>query len=508
MFGLRAKTIYNRREKISDGVIIIDKDRIVDIGNRGDVILDKNMTLIDLGNSTIVPGFIDAHTHWVQTALETTFIDLSSLESVEAVIECVKNESLNKRDGSIQVFKNLRYDAFPDKRYPTLKEIDKVANNTIVVIKDQTSHGCVLNSNAIEFFQKNGMTLNGDSKASGLLTGDRSYKAMNIMFKHLSQSGDLEKAWMENCKNVMAKGVTAASALEGELGNINLADRDEIKSLMDLCKRSPIEMTLFYQTIDVDAISDLGLKQIGGCILADGAFAPHTAALYEPYLDDPTTKGILYISDEDMLKFVKEARAKKLQIAMHACGDAAIGQILKIYQEVLKEEMPVDHRCRIEHFEIPQEWQIKMASDLGVLASMQPAFDYYWGIKVYEKRLGLQRAKRKKPFRTAIDNNIHVPVGSDSPVTPIDPLLGMQALVTNTNVSERISVREAIELFTYESAYGVFKEKEYGSLEKGMLANLAVLAEDPEEVEATRIKDIKVQKTMVRGEFLFSDDKI
>lgn len=508
MIGLKAKAIYNRKEKIFNGVIIIDKGHIIDIGKLGDMKLEKDMVLIDLGNSTIVPGFIDAHTHWVQTALETTFVDLANLESLEDVLDCVKRETLIENDEAVVVFKNLRYDSFREKRYPTLKEIEAVANNTMVVIKDQTSHGCVLNKEAIDFFVKNGLILDENSKESGLLTGDKSYKAMNILFSHLSKSGNLENAWMENCHNVLAKGVTAASALEGELGNVNCADKDEIRVLIDLCKRSPIEMTLFYQTMDVDAIVDAGLNQIGGCILADGAFAPHTAALYEPYLDDPTTKGILYISDEDMLLFVEKARANKLQIAMHACGDAAIGQILNTYQQVLRQEMPVDHRCRIEHFEIPQDWQIKMASELGVLASMQPSFDYYWGIDVYEKKLGIERAKRKKPFRTAIDSGIRIPVGSDSPVTPIDPLLGIQSLVTNSNVPERISVREAIELFTYESAYGVFKEKEYGSFGKGMFANLVVLEEDPEEVEVNKIKDIKVQKTMVRGEFLFSDEEV
>lgn len=503
--ALKAKAIYNRTNKIENGYVLIDGERVAETGTYKEGCLPTGTELIDLQEYVITPGFVDAHTHWAQTSLERSFTDVSGITSLGGILECIKNMAEKAAGGDFLVFFGLRYDAFSEKRYPSREELDHVAGEQIVFVRDQTGHGAVINSRGLQFFESAGMVWDQDVKKTGLLAGTLNYQATNLLNDYLAKEGDLEDAWMENCRYAMSRGITAAYALEGSLNqDYFAADREDIRMYMELCEKAPIEMSLFYQTMDVDAIVDVGLPRIGGCILADGAFAPHTAALYEPYTDDPTTCGILYIDTDDMREFVKKARAAGLQIAMHACGDAAIGQILGVYDEVLKGELPADHRCRIEHFEIPLKWQIEKAAELGVVVSMQPSFDYFWDMSVYEAKMGRERAKRKKPFRTARDYGIHLPVGSDSPVTPIYPLLGIQALVTNTNVQERISVREAIELFTFESAYGAFNEKKYGALEPGLLANLVVLGKDPEKVAPDEIKDIPIKKTMIRGKFTYS----
>lgn len=496
MLGIKAKAIYNKKDKLDGSILLIEKGEIVDI------VRDTNtfsFPIIDYANCVITPGFMDAHAHWGMTSLEATYTDLSSQTSLKGALSLIDNKVRTAPKEEILVFKNLRYSAFEEKRYPLKEELDSVAPDHMIVVKDQTAHGCVLNSNGFDFFEKLGLTCTSNEFTTGLLTGSKSYDAMNLLDAYLVNNMDFEKAWLNTCNNAIKKGVTAAVVLEGALGNLEKADLKDIEFYKNLCKKSPIDLTLFYQTMDVEAIVASGLDRIGGCILADGAFSPHTAALYEPYFDDPSTKGILYISDEDMFDFVKKARENGLQIAMHACGDAAIGQILEVYEKVFKDIPSRDHRCRIEHFEIPWKWQIEKALELNVLPSMQPSFDYFWDMDVYEKLLGEERARRKKPFKSLLDLGMHIPVGSDSPVTPIDPLLGIQSLVTNSNVNERVSIREAINLFTIESAYGVFKETEFGSFDKGMSANFVVLEEDPEMVDPQNIKDIAILETVIRG---------
>jgi predicted amidohydrolase YtcJ len=188
---------------------------------------------------------------------------------------------------------------------------------------------------------------------------------------------------------------------------------------------------------------------------------------------------------------------------VHCESERAIEQVLWAMEKALRAFPREDHRHRIEHLELPTYNQVARMAAAGILASMQPAFiPAFIGqedMGVYEKLLGKTRLQRVHPYRTILDAGIPISGGSDSPVTPYDPLTGIQAAVNHPNPAQRVSVREAIAMFTSTAAWSAFQENEKGTLETGKLADLVVLEEDPFMVAADRIKDIGIHSVCVEG---------
>jgi hypothetical protein len=255
--------------------------------------------------------------------------------------------------------------------------------------------------------------------------------------------------------------------------------------------------------MEVDRVLALGLPRIGGCILLDGDVGPHTAALLEPYADDPNSCGSLYHTQEEVDAFVLRAHQAGLQIAMHAVGDAAVEQALNAYEAALTAYPREDHRHRIEHCEVIQEDQIRRAQRLGVALAIQPPFNHFWPHTTYYPLLGEDRAWKADPVRSLVRPGLLLAGGSDSTVTPLGPLIGVHAAVNHSNPAERIGVQEALALYTINAARIGFTESDRGSLQVDKLGDFAVLAEDPFQVEPERIKDIPVDMTVLGGEVVY-----
>jgi predicted amidohydrolase YtcJ len=235
--------------------------------------------------------------------------------------------------------------------------------------------------------------------------------------------------------------------------------------------------------------------------LTDGSVEGRTAALYEPYTDDPATLGMLHHSDEELYDFVEKVHKAGCQISLHAESDRAIDQVLWAYEKVLEKYPRKDHRHRIEHFEIATMKQIRRVARLGVALAMQPMFipvcegpnlDYY-------RSLIGERVKRTHIFRSILDEEIG---GSDSPVTRMNPLGGIHALVNHPLEEQRIDIYEAIEVFTINGAKIGFEEDIKGSIEAGKYADLVVLSADPYRIPRGNIEDIQVEMTIVGGKIV------
>jgi predicted amidohydrolase YtcJ len=244
---------------------------------------------------------------------------------------------------------------------------------------------------------------------------------------------------------------------------------------------------------------------VGGCILLDGDFGPHTAALLEPYADQPDTRGTLYHSQEEIDAFVETAHRAGLQIAMHAVGDRASEQALNAYERALTSWPRTDHRHRIEHFEIYNETLVQRARRLDIHLAIQPPFNVYFGghtrlIPI----LGQERAQRSDPVRSLIEAGLHVGGGSDSTVTPLQPLYGVYCAVSHSNPAERLDIERALQLYTLDNAALAFEEADKGSIEVGKLGDLVVLADDPRTVAPEAIADIPVEMTVVGGKVVYS----
>jgi len=238
-------------------------------------------------------------------------------------------------------------------------------------------------------------------------------------------------------------------------------------------------------------------------IFADGSLGARTAALMEPYADDPSEKGILYYSLKQLSRLVEEADEAGFQIAVHVIGDKAVEQTVRAFEDALGKERVTKHRHRLEHASVLDQGLIKRIRALGLLATIQPHFvvSDFWVLG----RLGPERARWTYAFKSLIDNGVPVAASSDAPVEQLSPLLGVWAAVTRKrSPEERLSVMEALRAYTFGGAFSSFEEDVKGSIEVGKYADLTVLSQNPLRVKPDRIKDIKVEMTMVGGRVVYS----
>ena len=322
-------------------------------------------------------------------------------------------------------------------------------------------------------------------------------------FVRFAQEQGLNRLHRAAAQRAVSVGLTTVHALEGN----DQPDDPTVNSLLNIAPELPLRLVVWYQTTNVAAVESLGLPRIGGCILLDGDFGPHTAALLDAYADQPDTRGTLYYTQGEVDAFVKEAHCAGLQIALHAVGDRAAEQALTAYERALEQWPRTDHRHRIEHFEVFDEALARRAQRMGVHLAIQPPFNLYFGGHTrLNPILGEERALRSDPVRSLIDRGIHVGGGSDSTVTPLKPLYGVHCAVNHSNPAERLDVERAIQLYTLDNAAMAFEEAEKGSIQEGKLGDLVILAEDPLAVEPESIGAISVEATVIGGEVVYQSE--
>lgn len=282
-------------------------------------------------------------------------------------------------------------------------------------------------------------------------------------------------------------------------------DRD-VRVLCALTDELPVHVLVMYQTLEVQRVLDLGLPRIGGCLTVDGASFEHTALFYEPYSDEPAIHGMLNMPEQTVREFVSEAHGAGLQIGLHAIGDRAVDMVVSAYVDAMEHWPRDDCRHRIEHFHAPTEWAVEQARRLRLALPMQPVFSYLWDRPPedhYLRLFGRERTDRCEPFSRLCSLGVTVAGGSDSPVTPIDPLLGIHAAVNNPNAARRTGIEDALRMFTTNAAWVGFEEDDKGTIESGKLADLTVIDRDPF-AEPQHIKDFVVHAAVVGGRLAYS----
>jgi predicted amidohydrolase YtcJ len=265
----------------------------------------------------------------------------------------------------------------------------------------------------------------------------------------------------------------------------------------------PQAFRMFFQTMNVDAVTRRGLKRIGGCfkLALDGCFGSEDAALTEPYANNPDNKGMLYYTQEQVNDFCIKSNRAGLQIAMHAIGDAAVEQAIVAYERALADFPRDDHRHVLIHCCLCSPEQLDRIAKLKVSIAAQAPF-IYWKQEPDEylrSILGDARNDSLNPLRSMLDRGIVLGDGSDAPCTQPNPIYGMHCAVNHPNPAERITPLEALMMRTNTPAYMSFDEKERGSLTAGKIADFVVLSDNPLTVPADRIIDIKVKTLYLQG---------
>ncbi len=484
----------------------IKDGRIINIGTNGgyEQYLNDYADKINMRGQTIVPGFYDCHVHIVQTGLNFEGLDFINTTSIKDTLELIENKA--KTVTKEELIRGIHYDVtkIKERRFPTRHELDLVAPNNPIWINSIEFHTSALNSLAVNVINLplniGGIARDERNLPLGYFTGKASAlirnKMLNIMDKKIRMKG-VNKA----VEFALSKGITSINAMEGGY----TSHENDVLFLLENKTSFPLDIEIYYQSFSYDKISNYGIKHIGGDISIDGAFNSRTAAISKDYIDAKDNKGMLYFSQEELDDFVVKAHEMGLQIALHAVGDRAIEQVLNSFETALKKHPKRDHRHRIEHFELATEEQINRAKEMDLVISVQPAFEYYWGMSegMYVNRLGEELANKTNDFKTQIDKGIVLCGGSDSDVTEMNPILGIYSAVNHPKKDKSVSVIDALKMFTINGAYACFEEQIKGSLEVDKYADFVVLDKNPLEVNKEDIIHIQVLETYKEGHKIF-----
>jgi predicted amidohydrolase YtcJ len=456
-------TIYSMRfENESYKSLLVEDGRIIDVFQN---IPTVTAEIIDLKGAFVYPGFIDTHTHSFEGGLYSLGVNLEGVKSIGETLELIR--LANPIGGLVFAF-HFDETEVAEKRFPTMKELDSLFPATPVLLRRVDGHSCVINTEAAKRITWNNAL---GSDFDGLLRKEDNDTAAHWFHSNLSEEAIIE-AYVQASKIAIAGGHTTIHTMIGDA-----AQSPTHYALIEKNKaKFPIEFITYPQMFDVKKALELGAKRIGGCILADGSFGSHTAALTLPYADDPLNYGTLYHDDDFWVNFVMEAHNSNLQVAVHCIGDKAVNQILTAFETAQKQSRK-DLRHELIHCELMSDDMIKRARNANVSCVMQPMFDRLWGgdSNLYAKVLGLDRAFSTNRLASITKQGILCTGGSDWYITNLQALEGIAAAVNHHNPKEALAHFEAVKLYTVNAAKLSHDENRLGTLAQNQQADFTCL---------------------------------
>lgn len=520
----RAEAVAIKGRKVS---IIGSNQKILSLKN-------KSTKIINLNGKTVVPGFNDSHMHILSYALNQEKINLNNCKGIEQLIEIVKNfiGKSNIAEGGWVQGRGWNEIFFEQERLPSRHDLDKISSRYPIILTRICGHLGVTNTLALKIagiYQDPPQLKSGsiDKDEEGIATGVlREDEALDMVYKLIPEmtKKKIKELLLKGQKECLKFGLTSLQS--DDFCSANMGFKEILDVYLELnCQKKLLVRTNEQMRLDtleeLKSFLEMGYKTGDGSeffkigplkLIADGSLGAKTAALFQGYKDDKTNKGILIYSKENLDDLVTMAYNNNLQVAIHAIGDRAINQVIEVYQKVLKGDPKNDARFRIVHCQITTEEIIDKLRKYNIIADIQPTF-VSSDLSIVESRIGKKRAKWTYNWKTLLDKGINIGAGSDCPVESFNPLLGIYSAVTRKNLQgypeegwlpkQKISVVEALYLFTMGSAYSSFEEELKGSISPGKLADMVVLSEDIFSIPVDDIKDVKVEKTIVGGEFLY-----
>ena len=495
--------------------VAVEGDRIVKVGTNEEIsqLVGKDTQVIRLNGKTVVPGFIDTHIHVADFGKLLTWIDLSDACSIKEMQNSLRIRAEKAPKEKWLLGRGWNQKRFAEKRLPTRFDLDAVSPANPVILYHQSGQVCVVNSKALELAGVTKVTsvpqggaIDRDMK-TGELTGVLRENATNLIWTVIPEpSGEeLVEAAGLACEKILEAGVTSVHWMVLSSAELSIIRTLHAQNRLPLRAYVIIPANLLDEIIGFGS-GDLALRVGGGLISADGYLAAKTAALFQPYSDDPKASGNLLCTQEEMNSSTAKILKMGLQLVIHAMGDRAIDAALTTIEEISGEAPQKDFRSRIEQAAVLNERLIERVKKQKVIVSVQPCVAASeFSVWSATEHLGPERARWLYPLKTLLKEGIKVVGGSDCPMEPLSPLLGIQTAVAREFFpEERITVDEALRAYTIDAAYSSGEENIKGSLETGKLADLTVLSRDPRAVSANEIKDIEVEMTIIGGKVAYS----
>src|SRR5215471_8331054 len=518
----------DKRHPKAEAVAVIG-DRIVAVGSRADIDLWRGpeTKVIDAGGKLLLPGFNDAHVHFIQGGAQLDQVQLTDAATPGEFAKRIAAQVKKTPKGEWVLGGRWDETRWPRPELPTKALVDPVTGGTPIFIERYDGHEALANSAAMKLAGVDAKTADVAGGvivrgASGNPTGVFKDAAMALMYKAIPSMTHEQRvrAARAAMKHAASVGVTSVQHMNPEFADVSayseLAEKGELTTRiyavpMETEWRDQAKVGIRHAW----GSSYLRLGAVKG--YADGSLGSRTAYMFEPFSDDPGNRGLL--SDEmhpvsAMRERLMGANAAGLQVRVHAIGDRAISMMLDIFGDIEKEHGYHDQRFAIEHAQHMAQKDFERFANLHVIASMQPYHaidDGRWA----EPRLGHERARYSYAWRSFLDHGVTLAFGTDWPVAPLDPMLGLYGAVTRATLDgknpggwipeEEITLPEAIEAYTVGSAFAEFQEREKGSITPGKLADMVILSDNIFDLKPAAIRNAKVKTTIVGGKVVYGE---
>ncbi|HEY3122157.1 MAG TPA: amidohydrolase [Vicinamibacteria bacterium] len=477
--------------------------------------------IIDLRGRLVVPGFNDAHVHFLSGSFGLLSVDLRHARDEADFARRIGEYAKTLPKGAWIQNGNWDHESWPSKALPTRQLIDAVTPDNPVFVSRLDGHMALANVLALKLA---GITRDTKDPDGGTIVRDARGEPTGVLKDNAEDLVD--RVIPEPTREMNLRAARAGLAEAARVGVTTIQDNSSIDALptyQELRTRGELTARFYVwrYIASMGALKQAGIRsglgdewiRLGALkILSDGSMGAGTAAFFEPYADDPSTRGLLLYAVPELERLILEADAAGFQLAVHAIGDRANSLVLDAFEKAARANGARERRFRIEHAQVVRKADLARYRALGVIASIQPSHcidDMRWA----EKRIGPARVRDAYNFRSFLAAGIPVAFGTDWFVEPLDPRLGLYAAVTRELPQggppggwfpeEKISLEEALDLYTRGSAYAEFAEGVKGTLEPGRLADVAVFSADLFAVPPRAILTTPVDLTVVGGRVVY-----
>jgi predicted amidohydrolase YtcJ len=520
---LRGGHVWPGRGLPAATALAISDGRVLALGDDAAVagLVGPRTRVVELRGRLLVPGFNDAHVHFLDGGFGLLSVDLRDAGDEAELARRVGAHASGLPAGSWILNGNWDHESWPGSALPTRRALDALTPGHPVFVNRLDGHMALANSLALKLAGITRETKDPDGgtivrDAAGEPTGILKDNAQDLVYRVLPEpSRELNlRAARAALREAARLGVTSVqdnSSIDALPTYQELRARGELSARIDVWR--PISALGALEASGVrSGLGDDWIRLGALKILSDGSMGAGTAAFYEPYADEPGTRGLLLYPEAELERLILAADAAGFQLAVHAIGDRANALVLDAFEKAVAKNGARERRFRIEHAQVVRREDLARYKALGVVASIQPSHcidDMRWA----EKRIGRERCRLAYNFRSFSAAGIPVAFGTDWYVEPLDPRLGLYAAVTRELPKggpaggwfpeEKLSLEEALDLYTRGSAYAEGTEARKGTLEVGRLADLAVFAADLFRLEPRAMLETPVDLTVVGGRVVF-----
>jgi predicted amidohydrolase YtcJ len=521
--------IYVEKNNFQEA-IFIENGIVRLVGSTAEILKNSADNIIDLQGRTVIPGLNDSHLHLSLIGEAMNSCNLVPARSIEDVIEIGKKFISKNKGLRVLTGRGWNQDYFTsgEKRLLNRFDLDKISTEIPIVFDRVCTHVTVGNTKALEILDLDENTtvdggvieLGSDGKPNGIFNENATRLLKSIIPE--KNENDIENDFLKAANYALSVGITSVQSCDimnkefkGMFKVIhNIYNNNKVKlryshqyNFQDINDfKSYLETEYKIGHYDENFLSKGGLK-----LFKDGSLGARTALMLKDYEDAPGIKGVEALSDQQLQDLCDLATEHGITVVTHAIGDGAVESVINSYERTMKDGTnPLRHG--IVHCQITSKSQLERIVKLNIPVMYQPIFLDY-DIKIVEDRVGKELASTSYAFNTLYQLGAPVSLGTDSPVEDCNPFPNIYCAVTRQGVDgnpaggfnpgEKMDIQDAIDAYTIGSAFNEFKEAIKGRLKPGYVADLIVLDQDIFTIDQEKIKDTKVEKTMIHGEFVY-----